>query len=63
MTSLTIDVTQEDIDRGKRRLTQWCPIALAMKRLDPDKFEDVRVTERYAYVHSTQEAWWLPRTT
>jgi hypothetical protein len=35
MTTYTIDVTQEDIDRGERAKCMRCPIARAMQRVFP----------------------------
>ena len=34
---MKVTVTQEDIDRGYRGNSKRCPIALAMKRLFPEK--------------------------
>lgn len=54
--NVTIEVTQEDIDRGIRESCTCCPIANAMKRiLKPD---DVRVRNKetwtsYRYVELT----------
>ncbi len=36
MTTFRITVTQADIDAGKRECAQWCPIALALRRLTPE---------------------------
>ena len=43
MTTVTIDVTQDDIDQGKRENCTLCPIALAAQRVFPGKSIHVSV--------------------
>lgn len=38
---MTISVTQEDISMGVRRQCKSCPIALALRRINPDYRVDV----------------------
>lgn len=40
--NIVVDVTQEHIDQGKRSSCEECPIALAIKEVNP-KYIDVKV--------------------
>jgi len=44
---MTITVSQDDIDEGKRRQVGFCPIALALKRTG--YYEDVAVSDAYIF--------------
>jgi len=55
--TITVEVTQDDIDHGERGRCQTCPIALALKRATGEAWS---VTDVIVYQVGRPEYAWLP---
>lgn len=51
---LTVSVTQDDIQFGKKGNCDWCPIAHAVRRVVPEKYIKISVGSRWLILWSTR---------
>lgn len=58
---MKVEVTQADIDAGIRKECMKCPVALAVKRLYPDREVKVGITRLYLKLHGIASCYRIPK--